>query len=147
MYACVSIAHALVGHCALQVLATLFDVGDFNAALDQLGLPAWAALPVAQRVPLDAHVDPARLLPQKLSYFAYAGSLSYPPCTEVCGSCRVGYRAAWDTVPRGIPCRVGHTIVQGVLWVVLNTALTISAEQLAQFPFASNARPLQNQCA
>ena len=37
--------------------------------------------------------------------------------------CRVGYRAAWDTVPRGIPCREGYggawdTVPRGIRWRV-----------------------------
>ena len=55
--------------------------------------------------------DLSILLPGVFSYFQYSGSLTTPPCTE------------------------------GVTWVVLDTPVMVSAQQLSKFPFSDNARP------
>ena len=62
-----------------------------------------------------ALIDPRQLLPQDLGYYRYTGSLTTPPCTE------------------------------GVLWLVLQQPLTVSAPQIDAFAqrYGSNARPLQ----
>ncbi len=63
----------------------------------------------------DALLNPADFLPARLSYYEYQGSLTSPPCTE------------------------------GVRWVVLNTPLEMSMDQLTAFrkKYSSNNRPLQ----
>ena len=48
-----------------------------------------------------------------MEYYQYAGSLTTPPCTE------------------------------GVRWVVLERAATLSQGQLARFPYSNNFRPPQ----
>lgn len=65
--------------------------------------------------PPDTAIDLGDLLPSELSYATFMGSLSTPPCTE------------------------------GVQWIVLKQAVTVSAEQLAIFArrYPNNARPLQ----
>lgn len=65
--------------------------------------------------PPETAIDLRDLLPADLSYVTFMGSLSTPPCTE------------------------------GVQWVVLKQAVTVSAEQLAIFArrYPHNARPLQ----
>lgn len=62
-----------------------------------------------------AKFNPASLLPSVHTHYQYNGSLTTPPCSE------------------------------GVSWTVLNTAMPISEEQLAQFHLAyvHNSRPLQ----
>ena len=62
-----------------------------------------------------ALIDPRQLLPQDRGYYRYTGSLTTPPCTE------------------------------GVLWLVLQQPLTVSAPQIDAFAqrYGSNARPLQ----
>ena len=64
---------------------------------------------------LEAPFDPAEFLPDARHHARYLGSLTTPPCTE------------------------------GVLWFVLTTPLTVSAEHLAQFHerIHFNARPVQ----
>ena len=59
--------------------------------------------------------NPVSLLPAKRGYYNYMGSLTTPPCTE------------------------------GVLWMVMQTPITLSAQQLATFArlYAHNARPIQ----
>jgi len=59
--------------------------------------------------------NPASLLPAKRGYFTYMGSLTTPPCSE------------------------------GVLWMVMQTPINLSAQQLATFArlYAHNARPIQ----
>ena len=62
-----------------------------------------------------AVIDPRQLLPQDRRYYSYTGSLTTPPCTE------------------------------GVLWLVLQQPLTVSAPQIDAFAqrYGTNARPLQ----
>lgn len=59
--------------------------------------------------------NPAHILPKIQTYYQYTGSLTTPPCTE------------------------------GVNWVVLNTPVTVSKEQLLQFRkhYPKNFRPTQ----
>jgi carbonic anhydrase len=59
--------------------------------------------------------NPAGLLPSQRGYYTYMGSLTTPPCTE------------------------------GVLWMVMQKPITLSAQQLATFArlYAHNARPIQ----
>jgi carbonic anhydrase len=59
--------------------------------------------------------NPASLLPSQRGYYTYMGSLTTPPCTE------------------------------GVLWMVMQKPITLSAQQLATFArlYAHNARPIQ----
>jgi len=61
----------------------------------------------------DAKINAAQLLPDSHLYYRYSGSLTTPPCTE------------------------------GVKWNIMAAPLTLSAQQLATFPFKNNARPLQ----
>ncbi|BDZ48190.1 carbonic anhydrase [Frondihabitans sucicola] len=63
----------------------------------------------------DGTIDLAALLPKSLDHYSYEGSLTTPPCTE------------------------------GVQWRVLETAVELSADQLAGLRSAhdDNARPLQ----
>ena len=60
-------------------------------------------------------INPVGLLPRGLSYYQYTGSISAPPCNE------------------------------GVLWIVLKTPLTLSANQIAAFAalYPHDVRPLQ----
>ncbi len=57
--------------------------------------------------------NPANLLPRELEFWSYDGSLTTPPCTE------------------------------NVKFFVLKNPVNISREQVAQFPFKRNARPVQ----
>lgn len=58
-------------------------------------------------------INASNLLPSNLSYYHYIGSLTTPPCTE------------------------------GVNFFILKTPMEMSKEQIAAFPFAKNARPVQ----
>ena len=78
----------------------------------------WNYIPLERNqevVPPDASLDLNQLLPEKRSYATYMGSLSTPPCTE------------------------------GVLWLVMQRPVQISAEQVAIFSrlYRNNARPIQ----
>jgi len=57
--------------------------------------------------------NPGNLLPRELEFFHYDGSLTTPPCTEK------------------------------VKFYILKTQVNISKEQITQFPFKMNARPIQ----
>jgi carbonic anhydrase len=67
------------------------------------------------RAVLAGAFDPATLLPAERAYYAFAGSLTTPPCSEE------------------------------VRWQVLKTPVEVSAGQLAAFRklYAMNARPVQ----
>jgi len=57
--------------------------------------------------------NPGNLLPREMDFWGYDGSLSTPPCTE------------------------------GVKYFVLKTPVNIAREQIEQFPFKKNTRPVQ----
>lgn len=78
----------------------------------------WQSMPMKanEKVQMQKAFNAAQLLPKEQAYYRFNGSLTTPPCTE------------------------------GVTWLVLKTALTISAEQVAQFEKAvggHNNRPVQ----
>lgn len=78
----------------------------------------WSNLPLEQMkpaTPADLSIDPSLLLPKQRGYYTYMGSLTTPPCTE------------------------------GVLWLVLNSPLAVSHEQISSFAkiYKMNARPVQ----
>jgi len=78
----------------------------------------WTVMPKekGEPTPLAKEVDVKALLPKQLAYYRFSGSLTTPPCTE------------------------------GVRWLVLKEALTISKEQAEQFAAAvhhHNSRPVQ----
>jgi len=100
------------GH--LAVIAVLFESGATNALIDTL----WQNIPSqkdkAKDVP-SVSVQARDLLPAERGYFAFAGSLTTPPCTE------------------------------GVTWYVLRSHPTISQEQVEAFAkiYPRNVRPIQ----
>jgi carbonic anhydrase len=96
------------------VLGVMEEVG----AADPMLAPLWAYLPSdpgsALNVP-DLLINPRDLMPSTESFYAYAGSLTTPPCTE------------------------------GVTWMVFTSPLTISADQVSAFErlIGLSARPVQ----
>ena len=109
-------AHLLHKSQSGQLLAVvvLFRTGKENALLQTL-LPLIPTTKGADRLFTGTSVNANQLLPPKLNYFRYAGSLTGPPCTE------------------------------GVEWIVMKEPLELSLGQLAQYRqvFADNARAVQ----
>lgn len=96
----------------LAVVTVLLKQGAENAALKRV----FDQLPqVGNHQALTDGFDATTLLPQSLTYYAFTGSLTTPPCSE------------------------------GVAWHVLKQPVEISAEQIASFKrlFKMNARPVQ----
>lgn len=97
----------------IAVIAALLEVGDAHPIIQQV----WNNLPLEKGDTVKA-LNPAelrQLLPEKLDYYTYMGSLTTPPCSE------------------------------GVLWIVLKQTMHLSADQLAIFArlYPMNARPVQ----
>ena len=77
----------------------------------------WANLPPKEGeefLPPKVTFNPASMMPKEMAFYNYEGSLTTPPCTE------------------------------GVQFYILKTAVDISKQQLAKFPFKLNARPVQS---
>ena len=76
----------------------------------------WTLAPKAagpEVVPDGVMFNPANLLPKEMDFFHYDGSLTTPPCTEK------------------------------VKFYILKTQVNIAKEQVTDFPFKMNARPIQ----
>ena len=87
--------------------------GKPNAAFGKIV----ATMPAKEGPPVkaDAGIHPGRLLPAKLSYYRYPGSLTTPPCSEI------------------------------VEWLVLTNPMQVAAADVAGFAklYPMNARPVQ----
>lgn len=99
---------------ALAVISVLFDMGENNAALENI----WAKMPeeVGAKVPFVSNVNAEDILPEKLDYYRFNGSLTTPPCTE------------------------------GVRWFVIKEAVNVSEKQIEKFKKVMrgpNNRPVQ----
>jgi carbonic anhydrase len=98
---------------ALAVVGVLMSTGKANAAFAKVV----AAMPVKQGPPVkaDAGFDPNAMLPKKLGYYRYPGSLTTPPCAET------------------------------VEWLLLTTPITVAESDVAAFAklYPLNARPVQ----
>lgn len=99
----------------IAIVAVLLERGEMPHPLVQT---LWNSLPLERGghyEPPSATIDPATLIPADPSHYLYLGSLVTPPCTE------------------------------GVTWVVMKSALTLSDDQLAIFArlYPRNGRPLQ----
>ena len=98
---------------ALAVVGVLLTEGKPNAAFAKI----IATMPAKEgpAVKADAGINPNDLLPGKLSYYRYPGSLTTPPCSEV------------------------------VEWLVLTTPMPVAASDVAAFAklYPMNARPVQ----
>lgn len=99
----------------LAVVAVLLEKGAEENPVVQT---LWNYIPLEKNqevVPPEAAVDLNQLLPEKRGYYTYMGSLTTPPCTE------------------------------GVLWLVMQQPVTVSAQQIAIFSrlYRNNARPVQ----
>jgi carbonic anhydrase len=94
------------------IVSVLFEEGASNGAMGKIlkDLPG-----LGETAPETIALDPGTLLPKRLLYYSYEGSLTTPPCTE------------------------------GVRWLVLTTPVELAAKQVDAFtrfiPF--NARPTQ----
>ena len=100
------------GH--LAVVAVPLSAGRENKLIDLLwrNLPTLKGKEVART---DVMINAASLLPAKLSYYAYSGSLTTPPCSE------------------------------GVHWLVLKMPSPVSDREVKIFAdrYPNNARPIQ----
>lgn len=98
----------------LAVVSVLFVEGQAHPEIDRI----WAQIPQHKNQPLeftDFVIDVKSLIPPKLTYYHYKGSLTTPPCAE------------------------------GVDWNVLNTPIEVSVEQIEAFRslYGNNHRPVQ----
>jgi carbonic anhydrase len=98
---------------ALAVVGVLLAEGKPNAAFAKIIATMPAKEGPAEKA--DAGINPNALLPQKLGYYRYPGSLTTPPCSEV------------------------------VEWLVLTTPMPVAASDVAAFAklYPMNARPAQ----
>jgi len=99
----------------LAVVAVLLEKGAQENPVVQT---LWNYIPLEKNqevVPPEASLDLNQLLPEKRGYYTYMGSLTTPPCSE------------------------------GVLWLVMQQPVQISAQQVAIFSrlYRNNARPVQ----
>jgi len=97
----------------LAVIAVLVEEGEHKPAFN----PLWNSLPADQSLePRTVIFNPRKLLPNKLAYYSYRGSLTTPDCAEV------------------------------VSWFVLKQAMNMSTEQIEAFReiFSANYRPTQS---
>jgi carbonic anhydrase len=98
---------------ALAVVGVLMSTGKANDAFARLV----ATMPAKEGPPVkaDAGFNPNKMLPKKLSYYRYPGSLTTPPCAET------------------------------VEWLVLTSAITVAETDVAAFAklYPLNARPVQ----
>ncbi len=97
----------------LAVVGVLFKKGKSNKFLKKI----WANIPakVNETKAVNVKINAKKLLPKKLSYYAYNGSLTTPPCSE------------------------------GVKWYVLSKIQQLSGKQLKAFQklYSNNYRPVQ----
>ena len=96
----------------LAVIGVLLSEGAENESVKLI----WANAPKEEgpeKVVAESTLNPAALLPKRLHYYSFEGSLTTPPCTE------------------------------GVTFYILKTPITISRAQVDAFPFKMNARPVQ----
>lgn len=97
----------------LAVVGVLMAEGKPNAAFSKVV----KAMPASEgpAVKADAGFNPGALLPQKLGYYRYTGSLTTPPCSEI------------------------------VEWLVLADPIQVAAADVAAFAklYPMNARPVQ----
>ncbi|MEO8320209.1 MAG: carbonic anhydrase family protein [Bradyrhizobium sp.] len=98
---------------ALAVVGVLLAEAKANAAFSKIV----ATMPANEgpAVKADSTINPKALLPTKLSYYRYEGSLTTPPCSEV------------------------------VDWLLLTTPMQVAASDVANFAklYPTNARPAQ----
>ncbi|KAG7310921.1 hypothetical protein JYU34_003760 [Plutella xylostella] len=85
----------------LAVLGVLLEVGDKHEELDKVVRLLPYITHKGDKVTMIEPVDPAKLLPGKIAYWTYPGSLTTPPCTE------------------------------SVTWILFKTPVQVSADQLA----------------
>ncbi len=97
----------------LLVVEVLFNAGNKNEELAKI----FSLMPKDEGEVKDEHilVDATKLLPAKISYFHYDGSLTTPPCTE------------------------------GVSWFVMKQAIDVAGSDIENFKsiYPMNARPVQ----
>ena len=96
----------------LAVVGVLLNEGKENPVVRSI----WANAPRSEAPEVavaGAEINPASMLPSRLEYYSFEGSLTTPPCTE------------------------------GVTFYILKTPTDISRAQIDAFPFKLNARPIQ----
>jgi carbonic anhydrase len=97
----------------LAVVGVLMSTGKPNAAFARVA----ATMPAKEGPPVkaDPTFNPNAMLPKKLSYYRYPGSLTTPPCSET------------------------------VEWLLLTNAVTVAEADVAAFAklYPMNARPVQ----
>ena len=114
-------AHSMVAHLVhknaegkLAVVAVLLDGGGNSELLETL----WKNIPQEkekEKTVSNVTIDVSKLLPEKLDYYTFAGSLTTPPCSE------------------------------GVTWFVLKSPVRIADTEIEKFAaiYPLNARPIQ----
>ena len=98
---------------ALGVIGVMMATGKANATFNKVV----ATMPdkAGPAVKADAAINPNALLPARLAYYSYAGSLTTPSCAE------------------------------SVAWMVVNDPIQVAEADVAAFAklYAMNARPVQ----
>ncbi|XP_023227238.1 carbonic anhydrase 1-like isoform X2 [Centruroides sculpturatus] len=87
----------------LLVLASFIKLGQPNVELEKIVKILGNITFKGQRCPLREQVDPAKFIPDNISYWTYEGSLTTPPCHE------------------------------SVTWIVFKNPIEASAEQISKF--------------
>jgi carbonic anhydrase len=94
------------------IVSVIFDVGAANPDLTVLHFGDEKNIPrrAGQEMALEFPFNPVHFMPYNKNYYAYDGSLTIPPCTE------------------------------GIKWVVMQSTMSASSQQIATFPFRTNYR-------
>jgi len=96
---------------AKLMMSIVFNRGPRNMHLAHAGWQEFVVIPEFQRVSLGHAFNPVELLPLNTNYYSYDGSLPWPPCDE------------------------------GITWIVFETPMTLSFEQIQAYPYKGSFRP------